>query len=55
MSCDHSELVNDLPMTALGDVLRPSMLGPSSDSGEERMKKNSLDPELPEKWPERTE
>lgn len=29
---------NDLPMEALGDVLRPSMLGPSSGSGEENIK-----------------
>lgn len=32
------QTTNDLPMEALGDVLRPSMLGPSSGSGEENIK-----------------
>lgn len=35
------QTTNDLPMEALGDVLRPSMLGPSSGSGETI--KNNLD------------
>lgn len=39
MLCGSSELVKDLPMEALGDALRPSMLGPSSGSGEESVKK----------------
>lgn len=45
MSCESSEVAKDLPREALGDVLRPSMLGPSSGSAEEK-RQRQFGPEL---------